>query len=82
MWNWREMIVIFSANSVPASHGKPHLKDLPPRPAWQSPTQRTSTNEINRNFSYDCAAYDEGKRNLSRLVEWGNCPWRWNSPRS
>ena len=30
--------------------------------------------EINRNFSYDYAAYDEVKRNLSRLVELGQLP--------
>ncbi len=30
--------------------------------------------EINRNFSYDYAAYDEVKRNLSRLIELGQLP--------
>ncbi len=30
--------------------------------------------EINRNFSYDYAAYDEVRRNLSRLVELGHLP--------
>ena len=30
--------------------------------------------EINRNFSYDYAAYDEVKRNLGRLVELGQLP--------
>jgi uncharacterized Zn finger protein len=30
--------------------------------------------EINRNFSYDYAAYDEVKRNLSRLVEMEQLP--------
>jgi hypothetical protein len=30
--------------------------------------------EINRNFDYDYAAYDEVKSNLSRLVEFGQLP--------
>ena len=69
----------FSGGSMRDSNWKPRLKNLP-RATRQAIADATDFDErdINRNFDYDYAAYDEVKRNLSRLIDWGSCGWRWS----
>ncbi len=75
LWNWRKRIALFSAGSLRKWSWKLRPKNLRRRRAKLiADATDFDEREINRNFSYDYAAYDEVKRNLSRLVELEQLP--------
>ena len=72
MWNWRKRI----ADVLRRLDARFEL-EAPPQELVAATRQAIADatdfdeRDINRNFDYDYAAYEEVKRNLSRLVELG-----------